>query len=63
MAPPVSPYAWILWSFHWKVPAKRDYTLVVRPTDKLGAPQREEPRNSYPDGALGLHAVSVTVNI
>jgi len=61
LEPALSPYAWVLWSLPWQIPGAGGYTLVVRATDQTGRPQDPMDRDTYPDGATGLHTISVTV--
>ena len=61
VAAPVSPYAWIFWSYDWTVPAPGRYTLVVRATDGSGSLQTSVEQEAAPDGASGLHEITVTV--
>jgi DMSO/TMAO reductase YedYZ molybdopterin-dependent catalytic subunit len=61
LAAPLSPYAWVLWSYDWTVPAPGAYTLLVRATDGTGSLQTSAEREPSPDGASGLHEITVTV--
>jgi DMSO/TMAO reductase YedYZ molybdopterin-dependent catalytic subunit len=61
LAAPLSPYAWIFWSYDWTVPTFGRHTLVVRATDGSGSPQTSVEQEPAPDGATGLHEVTVTV--
>jgi len=61
LEPPLSPYAWVLWTYRWEVRTEGDYALMVRATDTRGVVQDPEPRVSFPDGDSGLHRVPVTV--
>ena len=58
---PLSPYAWRFWKLEWEVPKPGRYTLVVRATDGTGRVQSSDEREPAPDGAAGLHQVTVTV--
>jgi len=58
---PLSPYAWIFWSYDWTVPAPGRHTLVVRATDGTGSLQTSLEQEPPPDGATGLHEITVTV--
>ncbi|MEU3777513.1 molybdopterin-dependent oxidoreductase [Streptomyces sp. NPDC032472] len=51
---------WRLWSWPWEATPGR-HTLQVRATDGGGAVQTEEVRPPVPDGATGLHTVTVHV--
>ena len=66
---PLSKWAWVLWSYQWK-PSKEDgYTIKVRGFDRSGKVQQSEAlkgslfrSEAYPNGAYGIHSVSVTVH-
>ncbi len=58
---PLSPYAWVFWNYDWKVPEPGRYTLAVRAVDGTGRPQSSVEQDPAPDGAAGLHEVTVTV--
>lgn len=58
---PLSPYAWVFWNYEWTVPAPGRYTLQVRATDGTGSLQTSAEQDSSPDGASGLHEITVTV--
>jgi DMSO/TMAO reductase YedYZ molybdopterin-dependent catalytic subunit len=58
--PPLSPLTWIQWRYEWPyVPG--EHTFRVRTYDGAGAPQIAEQNPPRPDGATGIHAVTVTV--
>jgi DMSO/TMAO reductase YedYZ molybdopterin-dependent catalytic subunit len=61
LEPPLSKSSWVFWSYPWKLPSAGRYTLVVRATDRRGVRQSAEPAPAFPDGAGGLHKVTVTV--
>ena len=61
LAAPLSPYAWRFWSYDWTVPTPGRYTLVVRATDGSGSLQTSVEQDPAPDGASGLHEITVTV--
>ena len=69
MKKPLSKWAWVLWSYQWK-PVKGDkYTIKVRGFDQSGKVQESEAlkghlfrSSTFPDGAKGIHSVSVTVH-
>jgi DMSO/TMAO reductase YedYZ molybdopterin-dependent catalytic subunit len=61
LSAPLSPYAWRFWSYDWTVPTPGRYTLVVRATDGSGALQTSIEQEPAPDGATGLHEITVTV--
>ncbi|HKT36229.1 MAG TPA: molybdopterin-dependent oxidoreductase [Nitrospira sp.] len=61
LASPLSPYAWVFWSYDWTVPAAGRYTLLVRATDGTDSLQPSAEQDSSPDGASGLHEITITV--
>ncbi|BFU95652.1 MAG: hypothetical protein NTNFB02_23740 [Nitrospira sp.] len=63
LAPSRSLYAWRFWSYGWTISAPGRYTLVVRATDGTGARQTSVEQEPAPDGATGLHEITVTVTL
>lgn len=63
LEPPISPYAWTFWHYDWAVPAPGRYTVLVRATDGTGQIQTALEQDSAPDGATGLHEITVTVAV
>lgn len=61
LAAPLSPYAWIFWSYDWTVPIPGRYTLSVRATDGNGALQPTLEQDPASDGAAGLHEITFAV--
>jgi DMSO/TMAO reductase YedYZ molybdopterin-dependent catalytic subunit len=61
LAPPLSSASWVFWHFDWIVPKAGRYTLIVRATDGTGALQTSIEQDPAPDGASGLHEITVTV--
>jgi len=59
--PPLSPAAWNFWRYNWTVPASGQYQVVVRATDGTGRRQSSIDQDPAPDGATGLHEITVTV--
>jgi DMSO/TMAO reductase YedYZ molybdopterin-dependent catalytic subunit len=60
IAPPLSPLNWMLWRYEWPHEAGR-HTVEVRTYDTNGLIQDPERRSTRPNGATGIH--SVTVNL
>jgi DMSO/TMAO reductase YedYZ molybdopterin-dependent catalytic subunit len=60
LAPALSELTWVLWTADW-VPQGERQTLVVRAWDGTGALQPVEVRPPLPDGASGLHHVTVRI--
>lgn len=61
LEPELSPYAWRFWTYRWDLPAPGRYDLRVRATDGTGRLQITEEQPAFPDGAVGLDEVTVTV--
>lgn len=57
----LSPYAWRFWTYRWELPAPGRYDLAVRATDGTGRLQVTEEQPAFPDGAVGLHVITVKV--
>ena len=66
LKPPLSKWAWSLWRYDWKPSTQGEFTLKVRGFDRSGKVQ-ESPSllgritGTFPDGAKGIHSLSVTV--
>lgn len=58
---PLSPYSWQFWHYEWTVPKAGRHTLLVRATDGNGRLQTSVEQDPAPDGATGLHEVTVTI--
>lgn len=61
LEPPSSPSAWNFWSYDWVVSAPGRYTMLVRATDGTGKVQTSLEQDPAPDGATGLHEITLTV--
>jgi DMSO/TMAO reductase YedYZ molybdopterin-dependent catalytic subunit len=57
--PPLGPLTWVLWAVEWTPPGPGQYTIKVRATDKTGVVQSALVADPLPDGAAGLHAVTL----
>lgn len=62
LAPELAPAAWRFWSYRWALPKPGRYSLAVRATDGLGRRQSTEEQAPFPDGAAGIHEITVTVS-
>lgn len=58
---PSSPYAWVHWTYQWRVPSVGAHTLVVRAEGRDGTVQLETASRAYPRGTAGLHTVVALV--
>jgi DMSO/TMAO reductase YedYZ molybdopterin-dependent catalytic subunit len=61
LADPLSPFAWRFWALDWQVPRPGRYTLAVRAIDGLGKVQTSVEQEPAPDGAAGLHQITVSI--
>lgn len=61
LAPPLSPSSWVFWTYEWTVPGPGWHQLVVRATDGTGQLQTSIEQDPAPDGASGLHEITVAV--
>jgi DMSO/TMAO reductase YedYZ molybdopterin-dependent catalytic subunit len=61
LQPPLSAYAWTIWSLPW-APAAGLYSLTVRCHDQVGQVQTPTATGSFPAGATGYEQISVIVN-
>lgn len=60
---PQSPYAWVFWSYQWPIPSSGFQTLMVRARDGEGSLQTEEEQEPAPEGASGIHSVTVSTQL
>ena len=61
LEPPLSPLTWVRWRMYWQPRTVGAYRIVVRAWDGTGSPQDAKPRPPLPDGATGLHTITVRV--
>ncbi len=61
LRPQLSPYAWRFWEYPWSIPAPGRYALQVRAIDGAGRLQSLLEQEAFPDGASGIHEVTVEV--
>ncbi len=64
--PPLSKWAWSLWSYKWRPSRTGKHKLTVRAFDRSGNVQESKPLleeflRTFPAGAKGLHSVEVRV--
>ena len=57
--PPLGPVMWVQWRALIDVPAGREARVEARAIDGTGAAQDQTPRGQFPDGASGLHGLTV----
>jgi DMSO/TMAO reductase YedYZ molybdopterin-dependent catalytic subunit len=60
IAPPLSPLTWVLWRFEWPYKAGK-HVFKVRAYDGKGVLQDTQERPPHPDGATGVHSMTVNV--
>ncbi|MDP3089338.1 MAG: molybdopterin-dependent oxidoreductase [Nitrospira sp.] len=58
---PLSNAAWRFWRYDWAVLNPGRHTLLVRAIDGTGKVQSSVEQDPAPDGAAGLHEITVTV--
>lgn len=61
LAPPLSAASWVFWTYDWTVQQPGRHSLLVRATDGTGKLQTSIEQDPAPDGATGLHEITVTV--
>jgi len=61
LAPPLSPYSWVMWSFPWEPQRPGDHLILARATDGTGVQQSAQEDPPFPDGASGMQDVIVSV--
>ncbi|MBL8150463.1 MAG: molybdopterin-dependent oxidoreductase [Blastocatellia bacterium] len=52
---------WTLWKYVWRRPLPGQYTVFCRVVDQTGKRQVEAESGNFPNGATGLHKVTLTV--
>lgn len=62
LKPELSPHAWRFWAYRWQPAKPGRYSLLVRATDGTGQLQASTEQAPFPDGAAGLHEITVTVS-
>ena len=60
LSAPISKATWVQWLFRWDATPGR-HELAVRATDETGEIQTDRRTRPAPDGARGLHTISVNV--
>ena len=63
LAPPISSASWRFWHYNWAVSKAGRHTLLVRATDGTGKLQTSIEQDPAPDGASGLHEISMLVEL
>ena len=60
---PLSPWSWVFWNCAWNPSKPGRYSLLVRATDGIGQVQTSVDQDPAPDGATGLHEITVNVEV
>jgi DMSO/TMAO reductase YedYZ molybdopterin-dependent catalytic subunit len=60
VSPPLGPLCWVLWRYDWEYAPGR-HAFRVRAYDGTGALQPTATRGPRPDGASGIHELTMTV--
>lgn len=60
---PLSPWSWVFWNCAWRASKPGRHTLVVRATDGTGKVQTSIEQDPAPDGATGLHEVTMNIEV
>ncbi|MCA9421515.1 MAG: molybdopterin-dependent oxidoreductase [Nitrospira sp.] len=61
LAPPLSPYSWVMWNYSWEPQQRGDHRILARATDGTGTQQSAQEHPPFPDGASGLQEVIVAI--
>lgn len=61
LAPALSPYSWVLWTYPWEPSRPGDHRLLARATDGTGTVQAALEQEPFPDGASGIAETIVSV--
>ncbi len=61
LEPEMSSFAWRFWRYRWELPLPGRRSITVRATDGAGRIQFSEEQAPFPDGAAGLHEITVNV--
>lgn len=61
LAPPLSPYSWVMWSYPWEPRHLGDHRILARATDGMGEQQSAQEHPPFPDGASGMQEVIISV--
>ncbi len=62
LEPELSLHAWRFWTCRWQPQKPGRYSLMVRAKDGVGQLQASVEQAPFPDGAVGIHEVTVTVS-
>ena len=61
LAPSLSAYSWVMWSYPWEPQKPGDCHILARATDGTGEQQSSQEDPPFPDGASGLQEVIVSI--
>jgi len=57
----LSPFSWVLWTYHWEPSRRGDHRILARATDGTGALQTALEHKPFPDGASGIPETIVSI--
>ena len=63
LASALSPFSWVLWTYHWEPSRRGDHRLLARATDGTGALQTALEHAAFPDGASGIPETIVSIEL
>ena len=61
LASALSPYSWVLWTYHWEPSRLGDRRILARAIDGTGALQTALEHEPFPDGASGMADTIVSI--
>lgn len=61
LKPPLSDLSWVIWSYSWRPRRTGRYVIAVRAYDGRGVLQETVDKRPFPDGATGIHKVTIDV--
>jgi hypothetical protein len=61
LAPALSPYSWVLWTYPWEPYKPGDHRILAGATDGTGTLQTTLDTRPFPDGASGIQETIVSV--
>ena len=61
LAPPLSHYSWVMWTYPWEPTRPGDYHILARATDGTGKQQSTQEHPPFPNGASGIQEVIVSI--
>jgi hypothetical protein len=62
LKPAIAENTWALWAFEWKTTQAGTFSIYARATDGTGALQTSQNTPTFPNGATGYAAITVSVS-